>query len=332
MVWCRSERKMSSTNITFKRDAFITDLFNPQTTIQKFDVVEFTGIPAFMKAVTLKLFNINDLTHTKIWVWSLDDWKIIKRLFIETKIYFKQYIDICIPQEILEDIVCDFDEKIINAKFRLYVKFTSFIELNDLVNLSESFKKWVSGNRIYFILNLSKDNYIEQINMMGKLYITGLLRFFKVNFDYDSFQTCTLNDLHKIEFWINTLASFYKVDAEDKFTLDISGFFYRGVIVSEDLKLYYPNSNKLLFDLAKNLDKNGETLCSEELYNLRRYLDMKEKNVLFNVPVKKPAWELINWADNFKINNELVEVPPITCLILNWLGNIISTENREKVD
>jgi hypothetical protein len=324
MVYGRGKWKMSSTSVNFKRRESVKDLYNPKLVLQSFDVIEFSSLKAFTNVINKGLLDLGRLSHLKINILDLEDWKQLKTVLMSTNICVMQHIDIIIPQSLLFKILDDFDG-IEEMKFNLIVIYENrLFELNDLVK-HDALRTWIAANPLYIKLRINKDNYVKSVTDIGELYTRGLLRFFDVSFDYTSFQSLTLDDLHKLEFWINSLGAFYYSGVEDSFSLALVGLFMKDVRVDADCKLYYTNSDILLFDLGKYMNENGETIPSKPLYLLRKYMDMKENNVVFNTPLEKTAWNLISWADNIKINRELIEVPPITCLIINWIYYIVNS-------
>jgi len=307
-----------------RRKFYIKDLFNSKHVLDHFGEVEFESWYAFYNAIKKGLlpfseeqtiiFPINNEKEMEQYI------KVIKL----TRITDKTKLIIKLTPELFKYLVSNsfFDMK--KKYFDVMLYKTDKIILKEMYELNDTFAYWSKQNRVFFELYINKENYKEELNHVITLYLNTKIRFFKLHFDFLSFETMTMGELHEFNYHVSHL-DYWKKSSNDKKqgvqSLELYPFGWNlTLFVDEKLRLYINkqafDEKKVLFSLGEHLNDNGETLDMTTLESLRVYMDVKE---IFLIPnLKAPVF--MDFYQNKKIMGHVNEIPEVNLMINRLFG------------
>ena len=306
----------------FERKYFIKDLFRPKQVLDCFELVEFESFRAYYNAVKEGFYH-HKAVITSVRINDEKEVQHLKKIIETTNVFWdRNNIEIKIKSNLLMktiEIIKDVEEKII----------LTVLHDDEFLLLSEfkKYKGWIGRNPLYIEYDVNNDNYVDVFIHLTREYATGLIRFFKLNWDYESFQKVSIQDLTSLEFWINHVNVWIQESYDGNLAhLEIFDIKGKPIFVSERLGLYY---NKKHFDsyhasplifLTDHKDKNGEDISYISLNWLRSYMDLVDDVLYLDVKPKNFIHSFINYYDNIRIKGSINEIPLITILVMSWFG------------
>lgn len=300
-------------NINFERKYYIKDLFRPKQILNAFDHIEFDDLNTFLLVLQESLFQINKSNIIQIPVNNLNEYEQIVKIMNETLICEKAKLIIEVEKQDL------FSKVLVKLPDRKFAIFTNF---NNIVPNEARGTKWWRENPIYRKVLISANDYREKISAIINSFSNTPIRFFYLEFNYESFQHLKLSDLNMLEFWIHHMNTWMTAMKENDRIRFFFKDFGRKIFVGSDLTLYM-NRNKTTwsFPLKDYLDCDGEIVPHKALNNLRQYMDLCPEAIYSLHPIRN--WALIDYEQNIKIMTHLNEIPIIAGLINRWLYDSI---------
>ena len=304
-----------------QRENFISGLFSSKSILNEFNEVEFESFTLFLEAFEKQIFMLKKNQILLIPIKEIKEFDIF--VDIVTTSYLTDKCNIVINVE--PDLLIDVLERCKDLKHKKFGIMTS----SDIKYGRDDFKDidgyniWTENNPLYIKININYNNIEEMVSRFAHIYIKQGWRYFKLMFDYESFDEATLEDVHKIEFWlfeiINWTAASHTErasairDNQQPIKLYHKGF--KTMFLSNDYKLYLNRQafeeGEMLFDLGKHIEHNGEQVPYTELNKLRSYIDLKPEFYDF----KKINHGYIDFYQNLKIMGSINEVPIITKIV-----------------
>lgn len=322
----------------FKRSTYIAHLFNSQDVIDRFNYIHFESLSTLLKVVKENLMNVLSKHVIELNITSLTEFNQLLEIMDMTEITKYNYFRVVINKELLFQIVPKY--------LRTAARFELIIDTNNVFDfdMTDLFKTtncvWIENNIVSYRIHLNYSNYQEICNRIAYLYNKSNFRFLDLIFDYESFNSITLLELSKLEFWLNHINIWVNFTGEFRgFQLTLMNIknILKKIYVTNDLKIYLTQKHKeerpedYLVDLNKTKDKNGEDISYLELNKLRQYIDLTPLVLISpieNIPING---FLIDFYQNKKIMGNICERPLIEVLICNWL--LLNNERREcKID
>jgi len=298
-----------------ERQLFIKDLFNSKDILNAFKEIEFENFKTFTECLKKDTITLTKQVIINLPVKTFEEIDVFVKLAAENYMCEMTNFNLLIKPDLLETFF-DRSKPIKNKRFSITT--TDDIEINRFdLHIIESFLSWTRSNPLWIETNINYDNFEESVIKIIEIYMKLGYRFFKINFDYESFDKMTIEELHKLEFWLRQL-NIWKISSMDKKNKKNKQpmMYYRRkgktIFVSRDFKLYVTKQafeeGDMLFDLAKHYKHNGNEVPFKELNILRSYIDMK-----------KDFDGLTDFYQNKKIMGNFVEEAYIT----KFIGGIL---------
>lgn len=305
----------------FQRQLFIADLFRPKQIINAFDYVEFNSIDAFKKAVKMDLYNIKKGSTLQINLRKYDDFRFMLYLYkIKKNLFTEMNVNLLSTNR-------ELTEEILSKKIPADIPFTLLVL--DSYNTGDYWKTnsdWIRKNKICLIYRITADTIATDICQILEYYNTNNIRFFVLDIDYLSFMNHNLSELPKFEFWFSHLRTWVITNDNKRgntqpIVLE-SMRFHRRIFVDDDLTLYLDayKDDKWSFPLLEHLEDTGETMNTQVLNRLHKYLDLTPQAIYTNNRVKN--WLLIPYGQIIRMGHFINELPIIVQLVQRWLYNV----------
>lgn len=310
--------------IMIERNIFIRGLFSAKSVINKFNYVEFENLTTFLRGYKTGFFTLDKFIKTTIPINNFNEWEIFRKVATESYFCEKTNLNFFIEPELLNKIMLEGLEGLGRKRF----KFTTLPPLNyslDDWRDNEHFMSWTQNNPIFIRLHIDYENYVNIHTLIGYIYNNKSIRFFELKFDYESFNQLTIGELHKLEFWFNQVY-LLRIGSRDKkfkqqpIEIDNVADIRKTLFVGSDFKIYVNrqafNDKKILFDLLKNVNYNGEQIPFKQLNKLRSYIDLIPET--FNFKMNNYCY--VDFYQNKKIMGHYNEIPYIT----KFIGGILN--------
>ena len=301
--------------INFRREVYIKDLFNSKEVLYFFNPIEFETFDTFLRCYKMGLIQVK--CDREIIIPLETEFEIIESFATKSSFFEDGNVNLLMFPKVLEEIEKDCKE-LWNKKFSITLLDFPKIDFKGLLETShDSIREWIQNNMIAIRVLITGDNYKETIQKMVKTFRDQHFRFFNVEIDYMSFMEMKFKDFQEVEFWLNHLSMWRNQEHPRNIVLRSYGNFVKRIFVSDDLKLYLDgskNESSFIFDLAKNIGKNGEEVDTKELNYLRQYVDLTLDHLRLST-----SSNFVNFKDNILINGSINEVPWITKMFLSIL-------------
>jgi hypothetical protein len=315
--------------IEYKPKLSIKELFKAEGLLNQFGYIVFEDIDTFVSSIKQDFFKTKFKHIIELPINTLNSFNKMIKIFEETEITATNYFRLVVPRELLFQLL---PTKIrTSAKFELVYESNNIdFSINDLMGMKK-ICLWLQNNPLTVRVKINRDNYTRIFNDLPAFYNLYRFRLFDLTFDYTSFDSITISELRKLEFWINHFNSWYMSsgDKNNRGDLDIQiridNNIFKKVYVTKDFKLYLTKQqfieqpNDYLFDLAKNKQCNGEEVPYKELNKLRQYLDFNPIMLLTQFKPRMINGFLMDFYQNKKIMGNICELPLIVILIMDWL-------------
>lgn len=309
-------------NSKMKRKYFIKDLFNPRNILDKFNELEFESFNVFVRLTQSGIYTPTENQEIIIPIQK-EEIEPMNTLLTESYLCDKTNVSLYMKWETLEEFIKQLDEKLAKKLFTIIVDEYKDT-LMSLYELNDNFRIWTHDNPIWAKVFINYENYKRQLNDIISLYNKKKFRFFKLIFDYASFDQINLKEIRGLEWRIGQFMQWYTSTRQDKkYDVDpliVNRKAEKTLFVGNDLKLYVNKEafkdKAVLFDLAEHLEDDGESIDFHDLADLRVYMDLQFK---FLIPQMRNYY-FVDFYQNRKILGEYIEIPLICQLITRWLN------------
>ena len=311
-------------DFVFTRKISIKNLFNPQGVFAQFSDITFLSFASFSAFIKANLFSAPSTLATvqqyHIRVSSREEIETLLQIIEATRLDKRVVLTLHYGMELLSDIC----ELVTDQK----------IELSTTGDVIQS----AIDNQIEYPKVSSWIEYTMTASNYAKLYEEIIKRWLAdprfslldLNFDYVSFEQVPIEGLKKLYFYMNMFRLWLVQPAvgsnesssgscSDAPVSRLSPLTLRNRVtpircyVDDELNIRL-NESEVYFPMGQFLGKIGEDLSQEELNAIRKIIDIKfEKESIDN-------WYLVDLDQNFKIMGDHYQIPFITKLICEWLG------------
>lgn len=300
-----------------QRENFIKDLFNPKGILNRFKEIEFEDFKTFIESVNKEVLILNKDIRCIIPIKSIEEFDFFKELITDTYLTDKIQIILKIKQDLLSDVFSRCAE-LKNKRFDI---ITDDIDFSRDDVLSKGYIVWTENNPLWVEIDINYSNIEEAVEKITNIYVKKRFRFFKLNFDFESFQDMKFSELPRLMFWLFQIKCWVTQSVStcdeqitplpDQEPIILYHKKLKDIFISKEFGMFINkqafDEGEMLFDLAKNYKLNGETIPFKELNKLRQYIDIK-------IPEKLPH-TYINFYHNIKIRGSINETPAITNII-----------------
>jgi hypothetical protein len=284
--------------------------------------VEFESWFAFYKSSSLIQFNMEQTLIIPL--NDIEELEEFSKIIKETRIADKTMLYIKLTPELLIDFVNKNLFEVYKKSFDIILNKTDEIILKELYQLNNNFGKWSTRNRMWFEFYINKDNYKTELNDIITLFLNTNIRFFKLHFDFLSFEKMNLGELHEFNYHIQHIFYWQMSSADKKQGMSQLELYPFGwcptLFVDENLNLYVNRiafeEKDVLFKLGEHLNDDGESLSVLELESLRVYMDIQEH---FLMPsLRSPRF--MDFYQNKKVMGHYNEIPKLNLMINELFG------------
>ena len=302
--------------VEFERKYFIRDLI-PENIFTSFRVIEFEKFTTFLSLI--KNADKFESRVLRIPIESRKELEIISKIMKETFLFNFCTIELIMSGDLFKDTIGNLLLEISNFKHSIIIRDIYDFSLRDL--MKDKKNEWISKHPLFIEIEINYENYIMVLSKIPHLYANGQHRFFRLDWNYSSFNKMKMSELKSLEFWINHIISWIvtPITRQEVLTIEPVYGFYLSVFVSDEFMLYY---NKRHFIESKNtylLDMSNEDMGFKCLSRFTKYTDLTKEVMYFNWLPKRIDWSLLNFYDNEKIEKNINEIPEITLLVMQFM-------------
>lgn len=303
-----------------KRKYFIKDLYRPTQVLLPFTEVEFESLQCFADFTTKGLYQPKQDQRLILPV-AKKEILHVNKLLAKSYLCDKTNVILRMSEETFLEFLQVMTEDVSKKHFSVLLGNISFT-LHELFKKGDYGRFWIQKNPIWIEKTISYENYKRILNEIISIYNQTRMRFFRLRFDYQSFDAMTLRETRELQFRCNQFVQWFRGTREEKYKvekLEVDKFPKKSVFVDNDYNLYVHRrafeANDPFFHLGEHMNQNGEEIDFHDLADLRAYSDIK---VEYHIPQIRQFW-LIDYWQNKKILGEYVEIPMITQLFERWL-------------
>ena len=327
-----------ASDFSFARKLTIKGLFNPKDIFARFAEIHFISFTAFSNFFRANLFTPLNQDYV-INIDSRNELEALLTIITSTRIDEKVAITVHYEPELLDSIF----DLVTDQK----IAFSSGPEFVEAI-LGRSVATPV--NATFWVEYLfTAGNYAVEYEKLIKLFLKApQFQLINLQFDYESFESLPLSELHRLAFYMNLLKAWLTkasgkisngeasnnmncCNAQSNGRSNEGGcsacsdpeISYRLTLrnrlspircyVDENLDIRL-NQNEVFFPMSSYLEKAGEDLPVKVLNKIRKIVDIKFDNPgIIN-------WYLVDLDQNFKVMGDHYRIPHITRLISEWLG------------
>lgn len=293
-----------------ERQLFIKDLFNSKYILNSFNQIEFENFKTFIECVQKDTLDLNKNIRCTIPINTVEEIDVFVELASESYLCERTMFNLILKN----DLIKDFFDRVVplkNKKYEITMRELPKHRLKELNEETNGFGYWTKHNPLWIELDFNYENMEDIITLIVETFMNVHYRFYKINFDYESFDKMKVKELHKLEFWLHQIRWWRNIpqtNSEEIQPIILFNRVGRTIFVSRDFKLYITRKafedGNMLFDLGKHYKDNGETIPFLELNKLRSYTDL-------NI-AKNP---FVDYYQNLKIMGHINEIPYITRII-----------------
>ena len=313
---------LDENDISFERTHFIADILSRDSILDSFYKIEFADFTTFFKIMKLNLIKSNKILKIKI--ENEEEFDMLSDLVVNTGLSNFYIIILLMDESLFLNLVKTKLPLISHIHLTIYLSEISF-DQKDLM-MDEKSRKWISKNPVYFDVVINKDNYVDMLSKIPYLYSSKMIRFFNINYDYQSFEDMPVCEFQKLEFWINHIkiwAAFSKDKKFEEIVINGVSQFHLSIFIDSDGNLFYnrqhcEHKGAPLFNI---LDER-EQYSFHEMAEILRYTKLSPDIFYFPFRPKKIMWNMINYFDNITLMGNVNEIPVITALIMQWSWRI----------
>jgi hypothetical protein len=320
---------------TYTRKVSIAGLFSPPAILAGFGLLEFKNLASFARFLQRGL-------HTPMGATSRE-----YRVNLSSMEEIDAYVQIIEGTTLAEDIVvCArlhadvvipfFLRKPKIKKTHILIPLEQVPKVFDNVPF-EIREEILSKNLGWIDVTLTRENFDTVYERLMKTVLNyARFSYIDLKFDYVSFEEAKFEELHKLYFYLSTLANWTKNQELRQFVYDKDADWSTGQIPPSfehtipiafrvqhlapkayldevlDIRLS-PTEEVPYFELSKHFDDTGETMPFQELDKIRQIIDIQFKNPGFT------NMYLVDLAQNKKIMGDFYMLPYITQLIAPWM-------------
>ncbi|MEE9439000.1 MAG: hypothetical protein V3V14_08380, partial [Saprospiraceae bacterium] len=290
-------------------------LFNSRSILNEFNEVEFESFTLFLKSLELRILELKKDHILLVPITDIKEFDAFVKLITTTYLTHKANIVLEIEQDLFKDVF-ERCKDLKNKRFGIMTSSDCSYGRGEFMNI-EGYKLWTEINRLYIKIKINYDNIEEMVSRIITAYVKQGWRFFKLMFDYESFNKMPLEEFHKLRFWLYEIVTWCmssqpqernpKIrETQQPIVLYRRGF--KTIFISDNYKLYLNkqafDEGEELFDLGKHIDHNGEQVPHKELNKLRSYIDLKDDMYGF----KNVNHRYLDFYQNLKIMGHINEV------------------------
>jgi len=298
------------------REHFIADILTDP--LKPFHTLEFETFKTFVSVLAKEL--VFTKKRLRIRVKSNDELIYLGKILNETAITHENKIDILMTSALFKEVLAKELSDITEIPHTVFIDdadFNIFTLLKDEAN-----RKWITTHASYVERNITYENYVHELAEIPHTYMQKGIRFFNLHWDYQSFEKMPLEELHKLEFWINHVISWRFRKAEDKNELVFyfNTNFDKPLFISENL-CYYFNRNHFIAnptDYLIDMTQKHETY--RQIVKFTKYAHLLGNQIYVNWLPSRLNWNMVDFYQNELIMGNVNEFPEITLLVLRWFG------------
>jgi hypothetical protein len=313
----------NTSDFAFTRKITVKSLFNIKGIFAQFGDLHFLSFNAFSNFMLANLYT----SHASLSQHIIVDLKTREELGAMLKIVQGTSLtnEVVLTLHFESDLLEAISEMITDQKIELSVKPETIEKANNQeILLPPLVPCWTE-------YKFDADTYGEQYEKMIKLWLRNpRCCLIDLQFDYASFENKPMSELHRLYFYMNMLHVWLTKGAIGLSTND-PGFSLALRVRENPIRCYVDDDlnirldrDEIYFHTMSFVDKNGEDLSVEDLNKIRKIIDVKFANMFIT------NWYLVDLAQNKKVMGDYYQIPHITQLICNWLGQSITSATLTK--
>lgn len=297
----------------FKRKYYIKDLLNDKLILSSFSLIEFEDVETFIDLL-IRGVGLKDQTI----VLNIDDVEsFLKLKEVMERAKINDRFKLIIFTDIVDDL---FSNGLNEMKISIYTQKPVNI-YNYFRGENKEIKDWIRSNILGYRLIINKDN-LQTINQVGYNYVSNMLRFIWLEFDYISLNKISFDEFQKVEFWLNHLINWVQTSKDISQINIFKQNFGLKCYIDSNHNVCYSRNSPPIFNLDDIQNKDGN-IAFRKLSKIRKLIDLEPKVIYTPINLKKINWYWVDLYANKQLMGYINEIPLITSIIMKLLEVIL---------